>query len=62
MTYEETRSILTVLKINYPQSFRNWEREQGEAFLNLWSEAFKDDPVQMVAMAVIATQENLRPI
>lgn len=54
MTYEETRSILTVLKINYPQSFKNWEWEQGEAFLNLWSEAFKDDPVQMVAMAVKA--------
>lgn len=54
MTYEETRSILTVLKINYPQSFKGWTAEQGEAFLNLWSEAFKDDPVQMVAMAVKA--------
>ncbi|MCI9292968.1 MAG: hypothetical protein HFF02_06705 [Erysipelotrichaceae bacterium] len=54
MTYEETRSILTVLKINYPQSFKGWTAEQGEAFLNLWSEAFKDDPVQMVVMAVKA--------
>ena len=54
MTYEETRSILTVLKINYPQSFKGWTAEQGEAFLSLWSEAFKDDKTELVAMAVKA--------
>lgn len=54
MTYEETRDILTVLRVNYPQSFKNWTREQGEMFLELWSEAFKDDPVEVVTAAVKA--------
>lgn len=54
MKYEEVKEILTVLRINYPQSFRGWSKEQGEAFLNLWAEAFKDDPVQFVAAAVKA--------
>lgn len=52
MTYEEVRGILKILKVNYPQSFRGWDREQGEDFLNLWAEAFKDDPSQLVAAAV----------
>ena len=54
MTREETSKILTVLRINYPQSFRGWASEQGEAFLNLWSEAFKDDPAEIVTAAVKA--------
>lgn len=52
MTREETSKILTVLKVNYPQSFKGWTSEQGEAFLSLWSEAFKDDPVEIVTAAV----------
>ena len=52
MNYEETRKILTVLKTNYPQSFKNWTREQSEMFLDLWCEAFSDEPVQIVVAAV----------
>lgn len=52
MTREETSKILTVLKVNYPQSFRGWTAEQGKMFLNLWSEAFKDDPAEIVTAAV----------
>lgn len=52
MTREETSKILTVLKVNYPQSFRGWTSEQGEAYLSLWCEAFKDDKAEIVAMAV----------
>lgn len=54
MTYEETRKILTVLKTNYPQSFRGWDKDQSHAFLDLWAEAFKDDPVEIVIAAVKA--------
>ena len=54
MNYNETRDILKVLKTNYPQSFKGWTKEQSYDFLNLWSEAFKDDPVQLVAGAVKA--------
>lgn len=52
MTREETSKILTVLKVNYPQSFKGWTSEQGEAFLSLWSEAFKEDKADIVTMAV----------
>ena len=52
MTTEETRAILTVLKANYPQSFRNVNREVGEQMLALWAEAFKDTPAQLVTSAV----------
>ena len=51
---EETRQILTILKVNYPQSFRGWTPEQGRMFLELWAEAFKDDPAELVVQAVKA--------
>lgn len=52
MTYEETRQILTILKTNYPQSFRNMTKDESVNFLNLWSEAFANDPVKNVVAAV----------
>jgi hypothetical protein len=41
MNYDETRNILSILKLNYPQSFKGWSLQQSHDFLNLWSEAFK---------------------
>lgn len=52
MTYEETRQILSLLKVNYPQSFRNMTKDEGKAFLNLWSTAFQTVPLSLVKMAV----------
>lgn len=52
MTYEETRKILTILKVNYPQSFRGYTAETGQAFLNLWAEAFAHEPAELVVQAV----------
>lgn len=52
MQYEETRKILTILKTNYPQSFKDWNKEQSQMFLDMWAEAFKDDQVQLVVSAV----------
>ena len=52
MKLEETRQILKILKTHYPQSFRNWDIKQSQDFLNLWAEAFKDEPVGLVATAV----------
>lgn len=52
MTIEETKQILTILKINYPASFKGWDGEQSRMFLKLWAEAFKDEPVELVAGAV----------
>lgn len=52
MTQEDTRKILTILKVTYPQSFKDWKKQQGELFLELWSEAFKFDDVNQVIKAV----------
>jgi len=52
MTYEETRQILTVLRTAYPQSFLRWNKEQGEAFLELWSKALQEDDALDVMVAV----------
>ena len=52
MTYEETRQILTVLRTAYPQSFLRWNKEQGEAFLELWSKGLAEEKQMYVLAAV----------
>ena len=52
MTYEETRQILSILKTAYPQSVLRWSKDQGEAFLSLWSKALQDDDALDVMVAV----------
>lgn len=52
MTVQETRDILTVLKTNYPNSFKNMSKEQSYSYLDLWSTAFANDNKQDVINAV----------
>lgn len=52
MTRDETQQILRILKINYPQSFARYTDEETFEFLDLWAEAFKNDPVGLVIKAV----------
>lgn len=52
MNAEETKEVLNALKVNYPQSFRNWNSSQMTAYFNLWYDAFKDTPAEVVGMAV----------
>lgn len=52
MTFEETREILRILKLNYMASFSKMTKEDSMDFLNLWSEAFKNDDVRLVIQAV----------
>ena len=52
MTKDETRQILSILKTAYPQSFLRWSKDQGEAFLSLWSKALQDDDALDVMVAV----------
>ncbi len=54
MTKEETRQLLTVLRVNYPHSFARLSDEETFVFLDLWTEAFKDDPAELVVQAVKA--------
>lgn len=52
MTKEETKKILQVLRISYPNSFKNLSDEDTFLFLDLWSEAFANDDVREVIKAV----------
>ena len=52
MELQEVKDLLTVIRLNYPQSFRNYTKGQSEAYLKMMYEAFKDDPTQLVVSAV----------
>ena len=52
MTSDETKDILGMLKANYPGSFRNMTGEEGKSLFNLWADAFRNIPFQLVKVAV----------
>ena len=54
MTREETLMIMSVLKAAYPAYYRDMKRGDAEAVVSLWTEMFKDEPAQVVAVAVKA--------
>lgn len=54
MEREQVRKVLTILRINYPQSFRDYNNETAGMFLDMWTEAFKNDPADAVVNAVKA--------
>lgn len=54
MNRSETSAILTILKTAYPQFYRGIDVKEAERTVSLWHEMFKDDPVDVVAVAVKA--------
>ena len=54
MTYDETLSIMAVLKAAYPNFYRDMKRSEAEGIVSLWTEMFKDEPAEIVAVAVKA--------
>lgn len=54
MNYDETLAIMSVLKAAYPAFYRDMKRADAEAAVALWTEMFKDEPAEVVAMAVKA--------
>lgn len=52
MNYDETLTIMSVLKAAYPSFYKNMSRSEAEGIVALWSTMFADDPVEMVALAV----------
>ncbi len=54
MTREETLAIMSVLKAAYPAYYRDMKRDEAEGIVGLWQEMFKDEPVEVVAVAVKA--------
>jgi hypothetical protein len=54
VTYEETLSIMSVLKAAYPNYYKDMRRSDADAVVALWVEMFRDDPAEIVAVAVKA--------
>ena len=54
MTREETLAVMSVLKAAYPGFYRDMKRSEAEGIVSLWEEMFRDDPAQVVGMAVKA--------
>ena len=58
MNREETLSIMAVLRGAYPMYYRDMNRDDAESVVALWTEMFKDDDAQVVALAVKAHIAN----
>ena len=52
MTREEVRNLLKVLKVNYPATYKGWDAEQSNLYLDLWTEALKDEQARVVISVV----------
>ena len=52
MNVNETLKVLSVLKANYPNFYKNLSRMDAEAQVNLWSEMLEDTPYELVGAAV----------
>lgn len=58
MTFEETLAIMSVLKAAYPNYYKDMKRSEAESIVSLWTEMFKDEPAEVVAVAVKAHIAN----
>lgn len=52
MTFDQTKEILTMLQVEYPQSFLRLDYRQMQAKLQLWAEEFAQDDYRLVSAAV----------
>lgn len=52
MIIEETRHILSILRVNYPGTFNSYSKEDTQIYLNLWDSSFKNYSYTEVANAV----------
>ena len=52
MNIEETKSILKIIKLNYPQSFSKMTADESQAYLNLWTAAFAKTPLKSVQVSL----------
>lgn len=53
MNEKETKAILDVLKVNYPQSYTRTDAESAQLLASLWMGAFKEIPYAIVRQTVV---------
>ena len=54
MTLSDTRDVLGILQLAYPDGFRGLSDDALVALVKLWQRAFADEPVELVMEAVHA--------
>lgn len=52
MTREETTKILSIIKLAYPNFYKNITKQEAENTVNLYQEMFKEDDANLVIIAV----------
>lgn len=52
MTREETTKVLSIIKLAYPNFYKNITKQEAENTVNLYQEMFKEDEANLVMVAV----------
>ena len=52
MTQEESIKLLALIKLAYPNSYKDIDRDTQIATVNMWQRAFADTPIGIVEMAL----------
>lgn len=60
MTIDETKQILSILKIAYPNFYKDLKAEEANQIVSLWSSMFADDNSKIVTEAVKALMCTLK--
>lgn len=53
MTIQETENILNILFVNYPNSFKNWNKTQKDVYKQLWQQTFANVAYKVVETVVL---------
>ena len=52
MNKEEATKFLAIIKVAYPKSYRNMDRDSLNATINMWHKTFEDVPFKIMEMAL----------
>ena len=52
MEKEQVRKLLTILRTNYPQTFKGWDNEQQQLYMGIWCNGLKNDDYGLALKAI----------
>jgi hypothetical protein len=64
MTADETKTVLKLLRVAYPNFYRNITAKEANDIIDVWAVMFEDEPLPLVLEAVkatIATKKDFPP-
>ena len=60
MTRQEALAVMAMLKTAYPTFYKNFNKEDISAAVNLWATMFSEEPIQVVTEAIKALMCTLK--